>query len=99
MNTACILNAVSYSAIVMPGGWIKKTRKFLLPLLVNDLLHSLVLGRCFMNDLTLTGYKMETAGGTIILTSLRFQSWQYSPEAEHIFIHGFPTSITGKKRI
>lgn len=50
-----------------------------------------------MKDLTLTCCKMEAAGGTIILTSLHFQSWQYNTEAEHIFICSFPTSIKEKK--
>jgi len=74
LNAACLQNAVPYSAIVMSGAWITRKWKFLFSLLVNVLSHSLALGRCFMKDLTVTHCKMETAVGTVILTSLHFQS-------------------------
>lgn len=81
----------------MSGARIKRKWKFLFPLLVNDLSHSLVLGRCFMKDLTVTHCKMETAVGAIILISLHIQSWRCGTEREHIFVYSFPTGIKEKK--
>lgn len=65
---------------------------------MNDLSHSLVLGIRFIKDLTITHCKMEIAVGTIILTSLHFQSWRYSAEREHIFGYSFPTGIKEKRQ-
>lgn len=71
--------------------------KFLFPVLVDDLSHSLALWGCFMKDLTATHCTMETAVGYLILIALHFQSWTHNTEIEPGFEYSFPSGRKKKK--